>query len=153
MKLEKFSSGMHYVMVNDEMLTPFLSKNIKRVVCKINDSLDFHCAFMPKKEGGFYINIGSKICNALNLKLGDDVTLSFSEDTSEYQFDMPEELTEVFYQDPDAFAIFDRLTDGNKRSLIYLVNAVKSSEKRIERALRIVEKLKMGITKPQLIMK
>jgi Bacteriocin-protection, YdeI or OmpD-Associated/Domain of unknown function (DUF1905) len=153
MTLEKFSSGMHYVMVNDEMLTPFLSKKIKRVVCKINDSLDFHCAFMPKKEGGFYINIGSSVCNALNLKLGDDITLSFSEDTSEYQFDMPEELTEVFYQDPDAFAIFDRLTDGNKRSLIYLVNAVKSSEKRIERALRIVEKLKIGITKPQLIMK
>jgi ABC-type lipoprotein release transport system permease subunit len=144
---------MHYVMVNDEMLTPFLSKNIKRVVCKINDNLDFHCAFMPKKEGGFYINIGSSICNKLNLKLGDSVTLSFREDTTEYQFEMPEELTEVFYQDPDAFTIFDSLTDGNKRSLIYLVNAVKSSEKRIERALKIVEKLKMGITKPQLIMK
>jgi Bacteriocin-protection, YdeI or OmpD-Associated/Domain of unknown function (DUF1905) len=153
MTLEKFSSGMHYVMINDDLLTPFLSKNIKRVMCKINDSFDFHCAFMPKKEGGFYINIGSSICNALNLKLGDEVTLSFKEDTTEYQFEMPKELTEVFYQDPDAFAIFDRLTDGNKRSLIYLVNAVKSSEKRIERALKIVEKLKMGITKPQLIMK
>jgi Bacteriocin-protection, YdeI or OmpD-Associated/Domain of unknown function (DUF1905) len=153
MKLEKFSSGMHYVMVNDEMLTPFLLKKIKRVMCKINDSLDFHCAFMPKKEGGFYINIGSKICNALSLKLGDDVTLIFTEDTTEYQFDMPEELTEVFYQDPDAFAIFEGLTDGNKRGLIYLVTMVKSSEKRIERALKIVEKLKIGITKPQLIMK
>jgi ABC-type lipoprotein release transport system permease subunit len=153
MTLEKFSSGMHYIMINDDLTTPFLSKNIKRVVCKINDSLDFHCAFMPKKEGGFYINIGSSICNKLNLKLGDSVTLSFREDTTEYQFEMPEELTEVFYQDPDAFTIFDSLTDGNKRSLIYLVNAVKSSEKRIERALKIVEKLKMGITKPQLIMK
>jgi hypothetical protein len=153
MKLEKFSSGMHYVMVNDEMLTPFLSKKIKRVMCKINDSLDFHCAFMPKKEGGFYINIGSKICNALSLKLGDDVTLIFTEDKTEYQFDMPEELTEVFYQDPDAFTIFEGLTDGNKRGLIYLVTMVKSSEKRIERALKIVEKLKIGITKPQLIMK
>jgi ABC-type lipoprotein release transport system permease subunit len=153
MKLEKFSSGMHYIMINDDLTTPFLSKNIKRVVCKINDSLDFHCAFMPKKEGGFSINIGSSICNKLNLKLGDSVTLSFREDTTEYQFEMPEELTEVFYQDPDAFTIFDSLTDGNKRSLIYLVNAVKSSEKRIERALKIVEKLKMGITKPQLIMK
>jgi hypothetical protein len=153
MKLEKFNSGMHYVMINDEMLTPFFSKKIKRVVCKINDNLDFHCAFMPKKEGGFYINIGSSICKKLNLKLGDEVVLSFREDTTEYQFDMPEELTEVFYQDPDAFTIFEGLTDGNKRGLIYLVTMVKSSEKRIDRALKIVEKLKMGITKPQLIMK
>jgi Bacteriocin-protection, YdeI or OmpD-Associated/Domain of unknown function (DUF1905) len=140
-------------MINDEMLTPFFSKNIKRVICKINDSIDFHCAFMPKKEGGFYINIGSIICKKLNLKLGDDVTLSFTEDTTTYQFDMPEELTEVLYQDSHAFTIFEGLTDGNKRSLIYLVTMVKSSEKRIERALKIVEKLKMGITKPQLIMK
>jgi Bacteriocin-protection, YdeI or OmpD-Associated/Domain of unknown function (DUF1905) len=153
MKLEKFNNGMHYVMINDEMLTPIFSKKIKRVICKINNSLDFHCAIMPKKEGGFYINIGSSICKKLNLKLGDEVTLSFKEDTTEYQFEMPEELMEVFYQDPDAFAIFEALTDGNKRSLIYLVTMVKSSEKRIERALKIVEKLKLGITKPQLIMK
>lgn len=144
---------MHYVMIHDEILTPFLSKKIKRVICKINDTLDFHGAFMPKKEGGFYINIGSSICKKLNLKLGDEVTLSFTEDTTEYQFDMPEELTEVFYQDPDAFSVFEGLTDGNKRGLIYLVTMVKSSEKRIERALKIVEKLKMGITKPQLVMK
>jgi Bacteriocin-protection, YdeI or OmpD-Associated/Domain of unknown function (DUF1905) len=153
MKLEKFSSGMHYVMVDEDLFLPFFFKSIDRVVCRINNTLDFHCAFMPKKEGGSYISIGSSVCKKLNLKLGDEVMLSFREDTTEYQFDMPEELTEVFYQDPDAFTIFEGLTDGNKRGLIYLVTMVKSSEKRIDRALKIVEKLKMGITKPQLIMK
>jgi Bacteriocin-protection, YdeI or OmpD-Associated/Domain of unknown function (DUF1905) len=152
MKLDKFDSGMHYIIVEENVVKLFLEKGAKRAICTI-EKVDFHCAFMPKKEGGYFINIGSKICKQLNLKMGDAVYPTFREDTTEYQFEMPEELTEVLYQDPDAFAVFEGLTDGNKRGLIYLVTMVKSSEKRIERALKIVEKLKMGITKPQLMMK
>jgi hypothetical protein len=152
MILEKFDSGMHYVFVDENIVKAFAEKGKKRAVCTIKN-VDFHCAFMPKKEGGFFINIGSKICNELNLKLGDTVHATFKEDTTEYQFEMPEEFTEVLYQEPDALAIFEGLTDGNKRGLIYLVTTVKSSEKRIEKALKIVEKLKMGITSPRLIMK
>jgi hypothetical protein len=152
MKLDKFDSGMHYIIVEENTVKPFLEKGAKRAICTI-ETVDFHCAFMPKKEGSFFINIGSKICKQLNLKMGDEVSPTFREDTTEYQFEMPEEFTEVLYQDPDAFAIFEGLTDGNKRGLIYLVTMVKSSEKRIERALKIVEKLKMGVTKPQLMMK
>jgi Bacteriocin-protection, YdeI or OmpD-Associated/Domain of unknown function (DUF1905) len=153
MKLEKFDSGMHFVLIPTDLVIPFIENGIKRVICRLNDSVDFHCALMPKKEGGYFINIGSTICKKQNLKLGDEINVSLKHDTTEYQFEMPEEFTEVLYQDPDAFTIFEGLTDGNKRSLIYLVTMVKSSEKRIERALKIVEKLKIGITKPQLIMK
>jgi hypothetical protein len=153
MKLEKFASGMHFVLIPNDLVTPFLEKGIKRVICRLNDGVEFHCAILSKKEGDFFINIGSTICKKMNLKLGDNIDLYFKEDTTEYQFEMPDEFTEVLYQEPDALAIFEGLTDGNKRSLIYLVNAVKSTEKRIERALKIVEKLKIGVTKPQLIMK
>jgi hypothetical protein len=152
MILGKFDSGMHYIIVEENTVKHFLEKGAKRAICTI-ENVDFHCAFMPKKEGSFFINIGLKICKQLNLKMGDEVSPTFREDTTEYQFEMPEELTEVLYQDPDAFAVFEGLTDGNKRGLIYLVTMVKSSEKRIERALKIVEKLKRGITKPQLMMK
>lgn len=152
MKLDKFDSGMHYVFIEENIVKPFLEKGTKRAICTI-ENVDFHCAFMPKKEGSFFVNIGSKICKQLNLKMGDEVNPTFREDTSEYQFDMPEEFTEVLYQDPDAFVLFEGLTDGNKRGLIYLVTMVKSSEKRIERALKIAEKLKLGVTKPQLMMK
>lgn len=66
---------------------------------------------------------------------------------------MPEEFTEVFATDAAAEKIFKNLTPGNKRGLIALVNMVKSSDKKIERALKIADKLKMGITAPAQIMK
>jgi uncharacterized protein YdeI (YjbR/CyaY-like superfamily) len=81
------------------------------------------------------------------------ITLSFKEDDSEFQFEMPEEFLEVLYQDPDADAVFQGLTDGNKRGLIYVITLVKSSEKRIERSLKVAEKLKIGVTSPRLVLK
>jgi hypothetical protein len=151
-KIEKFSNGMHYVMVDEKIADSFLSKGTKRALCLIENTT-FHCAFMPKKEGGYFINLGSTVCKKLNLKEGDEIVLTFKEDNSELQFEMPEEFSEVLYQDPDADAVFQGLTDGNKRGLIYVITLVKSSEKRIERALKVADKMKIGVTSPRLILK
>ena len=151
-KIEKYSNGMHYVMVDENIVNSFLTKGLKRAICTIG-SENFHCAFMPKKEGGYFINLGSIICKKLNLNEGNEIILSFKDDDSEFQFDMPEEFIEVLYQDPDADSVFQSLTDGNKRGLIYVIMLVKSSEKRIERALKVAEKLKLGITSPRLVLK
>jgi Bacteriocin-protection, YdeI or OmpD-Associated/Domain of unknown function (DUF1905) len=150
--IQKFDNGMHYVMVDTEIVQSFLEKGTKRVLCTIGEEI-LHCALLPIKEGGHYICLGSKVCKKLKLHVGQEVNLNFSEDNSTYQFEMPEELQEVLDQDSDADAIFQSLTDGNKRGIIYLVTLVKSSEKRIERALLIATKLHQGITSPRLIIK
>jgi len=148
--IEKFGSGMHFIKLPEDCDT---SKLDKRVLCKVNSKLTFHCALMHKKEGGYYINIGSKILKTLKLKLGDSIEFELMKDDSEFQFEYPEELREVLETDIDAKKIFDQLTAGNKRGLIYLVTQVKSIDKKIERSLTIAEKLKMGITSPRLVMK
>ncbi len=66
---------------------------------------------------------------------------------------MPEELAEVLRTDPEAEVVFNRLTPGNKRGLMALVNMVKSVDKKIERALLIAEKIRRGVHSPQQIMK
>ena len=66
-KIEKYSNGMHYVMVDENIVNSFLTKGLKRAICTIG-SENFHCAFMPKKEGGYFINLGSTICKKLDPK-------------------------------------------------------------------------------------
>lgn len=151
--LEKFDSGMHYMMLNEQTVADLTKNGNKRILCKINDQVEFHCAIMPKKEGGHFINIGSTICKKLKIKEGSKVKAVFSLDNSEYQFEMPEELKEVLNSDPEADHIFHALTEGNQRGLIYLVTQVKSSDKKIERALKIVERIKDGVTSPRIILK
>ncbi len=151
-RIHKFDNGMHYIPIEDKIVDSFHTQCSKRAICTLNN-IPFHCAFMPQKGGGFFIYIGSKTMKSLQLKCDDEVVLTFKTDDSEYQFDMPEEFKEVLIQDPEADEIFHQLTDGNKRGIIYLVTMVKSSQKKIERALMITEKIKSGITSPRLIMK
>jgi uncharacterized protein YdeI (YjbR/CyaY-like superfamily) len=95
----------------------------------------------------------SVVCKKLNLEEGCLLSASFKIDETEYQFEIPEELSEVLDSDLEANTLFRALSLGNQRGLIYLVTQVKSSEKRIERALKIAEKLKIGVTSPKLILK
>lgn len=151
--LQKFETGMHYIILNERNVIHLTKKKNKRVVCRINDQLEFHCAIMPKKEGGYFINIGSTICKKLKIKQGSKVIATFLVDNSEYQFEMPEELNDGLNTDIKASKIFHSLPQGNQRGLIYLVLQMKSSDKRIERALKIAEKIKDGTTSPRIILK
>jgi hypothetical protein len=151
--LQKFSSSMHYIMLDAKTVSKITKNNNKRAICIINEIESFHCAVMPKKEGGHFINIGSAICKKLQLKVGAEINAHFEIDKTEYQFEMPEELAEVLNTDEEAYVIFHTLTAGNQRGLIYLLSLVKSSDKKIERALKIAEQIKEGITSPRLILK
>lgn len=151
-KLEKHNSGMHYIMLDDASLAEFTQNNNKRIICKLNNQLEVHCAIMPKKEGGFFINIGAGIRKKLGIEAGSIVSATFLPDNSKYQFELPEEFAEVLEQDLEALEVFEKLTDGNKRSIIYLVTQVKSSERRIDRSIKIAENLKNGITNARKIL-
>lgn len=151
--LNKFEMGMHYIILDNSVANKFLQNGHKRILCKLNDEIEFHCAIMPSKSGYYFINIGQKYCKQLNIKEGSIVKAKFALDDSEFQFEMPEELQAVLDTDPEAQNIFNSLTKGKQRSLIYLITLVKSSDKKIERALLITKKLKESITSPKLILK
>lgn len=151
--LQKFDTGMHYIILTEEIVKPLTKGNNKRVICRLNNEIDIHCAIMSSKEVGHYINIGKAVCKKLRIQQGSKLKAQFSVDTTAYQFEMPEELKEVLDTDEQANNVFHSLTKGNQRGLIYLVLQVKSSDKRIERALKIAEKIKMGLTSPSEILK
>jgi Bacteriocin-protection, YdeI or OmpD-Associated/Domain of unknown function (DUF1905) len=151
--IQKFVNGMHYIMLDAATVKKLTVNNNKRVLCTINNAITIHAAIMPKKEGGHFIVLGSTHLKKIKSKAGMEVTAVFKKDTTEFQFDIAEEFTEVLATDAKAKKIFDGLTDGNKRGLIYLVNMLKSSDKKIERALKIADKIKAGITAPRLILK
>ncbi len=151
--IEKLSNDTHYIMLNKKLVNSLTKNGNKRVICKLNNQLEIHSALLPKKEGGYFITIGLATCKKLKLKEGSVVNATFQIDTSDYQFEMPEEFREVLNTDTKASKIFHALTPGNQRGIIYLVTLLKSTDKRIERSLKIAEKLKEGVTKPPMLLK
>jgi hypothetical protein len=113
----------------------------KRVVCRINDALEWQCALLSNGNGNFVISINKKNRDKLKLKSGMPIKVALRKDESEYGLPMPEEFEAILESDPDAKAHFDALTAGKKRSLLYIANNAKSSDRRIERGLVIAEHL------------
>ncbi|MCK6691846.1 MAG: YdeI/OmpD-associated family protein [Thermoanaerobaculia bacterium] len=133
--------GAHFI-VPDLVAQVFVGNKIRRVVCLLNGKIQYQCALLPKGDGSFLITVNKKTRDRLGLKAGSPLQVSLWKDDSEYGLPMPEELAELLSQDEEGNRIFHALTPGKIRTLLYIVDQVKDPDKRIGRALAIVEHLK-----------
>lgn len=93
-------------------------------------------------EGKSYITISKARMKELDVSLEDEITIELKKDNSQFGMDVPVEFQEVLAQDSEANSRFSQLTKGTQRATIYLVNQLKTSEKRIEKSIFLLENLK-----------
>jgi len=125
-----------------------------RVLSTFNDkSIGFYAALKREKTGLYRIYFSKAKQKELGLFMNDYFELQIFEDTSKYGVEMSEELEAVLLSDYEAYSIFEDLTPGRKRSIIYTISRYKSSQMRVDKALLITNNLKRGITDPKLWLK
>ncbi len=137
----------HSITVPFTIVELFIKQRRKRVLVEItfeDKSVTFHAA-LQKYHGNYHITFNKENQKKLGVFPTDYFTVKLTEDTSKYGVEMPEEFEAVLQSDPEAFEIFETLTDGKKRSLIYYILKIKNSQNRIDKALIITENLKRGI--------
>lgn len=142
--LDRFpgKGGLHYIDVPDEVARKFTSTKPVRMLCTLNDVVEFHCAIRPKGGGAFYINIGTPLRTKAKLKLEQKIAVSVRPDKSEYGRKMPRELKELMDQDEEGNKLFHQLTPSKQRGILHYIDSAKSIDKRIERALMMINRLK-----------
>lgn len=160
MKSEKFSIthiDTYNIFIPKEIYTPFAEQKMSRVQVKIsfnNKTLEFYAAVKrDKKSGDFKMMLSKQKQKELNLSLGDEFEMQLFEDTSKYGVDVPEELEEVFLTDEEAFSIFETLTKGKQRSIIYAIKRFKGSQNKIDKALIMCENLRRRNFEPMKMFK
>ena len=95
--------NMAYIIIPDEVATQMIQAGNKRVICKIDQSFEFHCAIQRMKDGIYYIGMGKKILKKANLVPGQEIEVELLPDNTKYQSEMPEELDEVLKSDFEGF--------------------------------------------------
>ncbi|PQJ78568.1 YdeI/OmpD-associated family protein [Polaribacter porphyrae] len=140
------------IFIPAEIFQPFADQKMNRVKVEISHqqkNIDFYAAIKRDKNSGDFKMMFSKAKQKeLNLDLGDEFTIQLFEDTSKYGVDMPEELEAVLMSDYDAYQIFESLTKGKQRSIIYGVLRFKNSQQKIDKSLIMCENLKRGNHEP-----
>lgn len=131
----------YHIMIPDSISEHFVSKTDRRVLCRLNESIDIQAALMPDGNGSFFISINKEVRKKLNLEVGTDIWVHLKKDESKYGIALPEEMEELFKQDEEGSHWFHSLTPGKQRSLLYIVGKPKSSEVRIRKGLVILDYL------------
>jgi hypothetical protein len=131
----------HHVIVPEEICRQLTHDGQRRMRCSVNTSEEFPCALMPIRGEGFIL-LNLSLRKSLGIREGQLVQVRLEKDESEYGMPMPEELMATLELDPEADFFFNSLSMGKRRSLIYLVLKVKSSQIRINKSLAIAHHLK-----------
>ncbi|WP_247234279.1 YdeI/OmpD-associated family protein [Telluribacter sp. SYSU D00476] len=134
--------GMTYLEIPPDVVQQLGGSFSMRLICTVNNALDWQCGLVALGQGAAYISISAKRMKALRVRLGDEVLVSLVKDESEYGVPVPEELQELFGQDPEGFQRFKQLAPGKQRYIINYVATVKNSQLRVDRAIQLIENLK-----------
>lgn len=130
-QLDKRKGGYYYLKLDSEIINQFIKKRATRMICTIDEKISYRCGLNHLGDGNFYVIVAGKYLEELNKELGEEVNYRIDEDPDQLGVEMPEVLTVFLEQDADSKAIFDKLTDGKKRSLIYSFVKLKDIDKQI----------------------
>ena len=149
--------GIHYyaLQLPPSIVQPFLDKKQSRVKVSATfeeNQIDFHTA-IQKRNGNNVMLFGKQYQKALGVFPNDVLELQFFEDDSKYGVEVPEEFEAVLFSDPDAHDIFETLTPGRKRGLIYAIARYRNSQTRIDKTLLLCDRLKRGVRDPRELLK
>ncbi|WP_074407808.1 YdeI/OmpD-associated family protein [Aquimarina megaterium] len=150
MKTHIFKTSLyssHSIIIPNKIAQYLIEEGHKRVIIEITFntvSVQYHAA-LQKWKNNYHITFNKQNQKKLGVFPTDFFEVTLHEDTTKYGVEMPEEFDAVLQSDLEAFEIFESLTDGKKRSLIYYILKIKNSQSRIDKALIITENLKRGI--------
>lgn len=140
--IEAFQNNVYgfHIPVPESIVTHFAQYEDQRVLYVLNGAIKRPGGFMKSTDYHFLL-LNKEIVKKLGLDVGAQVEVSVEKDTSTYGMPLPEEMQVVMDQDDSARSYFDALTPGKQRNLIHIVSKIKNPDKRINKALAIMEHL------------
>ena len=113
-----------------------------RLLCSINGNEKIHSGLMGKGDGRGMIIINKKNQKKWSITIDDEVVTTIELDHSKYGMEIPEELEALLKQDREGLKAFENISPSKQRYIISYVDGVKSTQKRIDRAIFLIENLK-----------
>ncbi|MEO0899118.1 MAG: YdeI/OmpD-associated family protein [Bacteroidota bacterium] len=138
-QLEKRKGGYFFLKIEAEIVNQFENKRKTRLICRLDDQLDFRCGLNHLGDGNFFIILSKKNLSAVNKELGDTIHFHLREDPNPLGVDIPEVLTVLLGQDPELKATFDKLTMGKKRNVIHQIVRIKDLDKQISKTIELIQ--------------
>ncbi|WP_046757013.1 DUF1905 domain-containing protein [Kordia jejudonensis] len=128
----KKNGSYYHLEVSAEIVNQFEKKRATRLICTIDDKVRLQCGLNHSGDGNYYIMLAKRYIKALDKDEHDMVSYTLEEDPNPLGVEIPEVLEAFLAQDEDGKRIFDQLTDGRKRTLIFSILRIKNFDKQVQ---------------------
>lgn len=142
---------MHYVAVSSSILDDLgkfeKGKFNQRVWIQINENVKdkWQGGIVALGDGEGYITVSQVRMKKFDIHFGEEVNVYLEKDESEFGMEVAPEFLAVLESDPEGKERFNQLKKGFQRYMLYYTIQVKSSDKRVARAIMLVNNLKRTI--------
>jgi hypothetical protein len=99
-------------------------------------------------DGRYYLPIRREIREACGLAPGMPLDVTLALDEEPRQVEVPDDLAAALAGDPEACAVFDRLSFTHQREYVEWITGAKREETRTRRVAQTLEMLRKGIKTP-----
>jgi Domain of unknown function (DUF1905)/Bacteriocin-protection, YdeI or OmpD-Associated len=149
-QLEKRKGGYFYLTIPAEVVNQFEQKRQTRLLCTIEEKYTFQCGLNHLGDGNFFIIIGSQKMKDIGRKLGDKIRFEIKQDPNPLGVDIPEVLEAMLEQDDALKSVFENLSMGKQRSVIFAIQKIKSIDKQIEGVRKYIGLVQQPMRKKEL---
>ncbi len=149
-QLEKRKGGYFFLKIEAEVINQFPNKRHTRFLCTLDGSLTYQCGLNHLGDGNFFIILSTKNLSAIGKNLGDTVEFELKEDPNPLGVDVPEILEIVLEQDTELKSVWEKLTLGKKRSVIFNVIKIKDLDTQVQKVELLLHESTLTRTKKRL---
>lgn len=138
--LDPLRGGYRCVMYDKELIDTFPKKSKTRIILDIDQgTLLLQSGIQSYGNGKYFSMIGKSRLDGHTYELGQAISVKVYLDPNPLGVDVPEVIEALIEQDEVVKRVWDKLTDGRKRTICHTIHRTKNIDKQVDKCLEFFE--------------
>lgn len=122
----------------------FNKKGQVKIKAVFDHKVEYRGSLAKMKSAGHLLGLTQEIRKELGKTFGDEVSVSIIEDKEERTVEMADDIVNIFNENPEAKALFDKMSYTHRKEYIRWINEAKKPETRENRKIKMIEMILDG---------
>ncbi|WPO90947.1 YdeI/OmpD-associated family protein [Chryseobacterium sp. YR459] len=122
----------------------FHKKGQVKIKAVFDDKVEYRGSLAKMKSDCHILGLTQEIRKQLGKTFGDKVSVSLTEDKEERVVEIAEDVVSVFNENPEAKALFDKMSYTHKKEYIRWIEEAKKPETRENRKIKMIQMILDG---------
>ncbi|WP_079243793.1 YdeI/OmpD-associated family protein [Chryseobacterium indologenes] len=122
----------------------FHTKGQVKIKALFDDKIEYRGSLVKMKSDCHILGLTQKVRKMLGKTFGDKVSVALTEDKEERVVEIADDIASVFNENPEAKALFDKMSYTHKKEYIRWIEEAKKTETRENRKIKMIQMILDG---------